>query len=177
MKCSSCKFYVLNSSKSSNYLGCHPGSLQPDLHSKLTTSSHGLNLSYSGVLEWLETYIDKVDYGDNTCKPTKKRHTKEKTLVKLLQIWKAISVRYSITYFLTYGSLLGAVRNSDFLPWDRDIDVMVDITYYDVLSSIDNRRNFDPHHDAHFHVIMQNDLKMYRSSKTRRRQNCIGKVK
>ena len=160
-----------------NCSSSHLGSLQPHLHSKLTTSSHGSNLSDSGVLEWIETYIDKVDYGDNTCKRTKKRITKEKTLVTLLQIWKAITVRYNITYFLTYGSLLGAVRNSDFLPWDGDIDVMVDITDYDVLSNIDNRRNFDPRHDASFHVIMQNDLKMYRSSRKRRRQNCMGKVK
>ena len=163
MKCSSCKVDVLNSVL--------------DLNSKLDKSSHDSNLSDSGVLEWVETYINKVDYGDNTCKTTKKRMTKEKTLIQILRIWKAITVRFNITYFLTYGSLLGAVRNSDFLPWDGDIDVMVDITYYDVLSSIGNRRNFDPRHDAHFHVIMQNDLKMYRSSKTRRRQNCIGKVK
>ena len=163
MKCSSCKVDVLNSVL--------------DLNSKLDKSSHDSNLSDSGVLEWVETYINKVDYGDNTCKTTKKRMTKEKTLIQILRIWKAITVRFNITYFLTYGSLLGAVRNSDFLPWDGDIDVMVDITYYDALSSIDNRRNFDPHHDAGFHVILQNDMKMYSSSRKRRRQNCMEKVK
>ena len=102
---------------------------------------------------------------------------KEKTLVKILRIWKAITVSYKITYFLTYGSLLRAVRNSDFIPWDGDIDVMVDMTYYDVLLSIDNTRSFDPHRDAGFHVILQNDLKKYRSSTKRRRQSCMGKVK
>ena len=162
MKCSSCKVHVSNP--------------VIDLYSKLDTSSHDSNLSDSDVLEWVETYINKVDYGDNTCQTTKKRITKEKNFVNILRIWKTIAVRYNITYFLTYGSLLGAVRNSNFLPLDRDIDVMVDITYYDVLSSIDNRRNFDPRHVAGFHVILQNDLKMYSSSRKRRRQNCMGKV-
>ena len=139
MKFSSRKIHVLGSSKSSNYLGRHHGSLQPDLYSKLNNSSHGTHISESGVFQWVETYTIKVDYGDSTCKTTKKRINKEKTLVKILRIWKAITVRYNITYFLTYGSLLGAVRNSDFIPWDGDIDVMVDMTYYDVLLSIDNR--------------------------------------
>ena len=45
---------------------------------------------------------------------------------RLLYMAKAIKhvlENNNIPYFITYGTLLGAVRHRGFIPWDDDIDV------------------------------------------------------
>src|SRR5699024_1068760 len=37
-----------------------------------------------------------------------------------------ISKRHKIKYYLAYGTALGAVRNNGFIPWDTDVDVIVE---------------------------------------------------
>lgn len=44
-------------------------------------------------------------------------------MIKLLRVFDAICREYHLTYWLSCGTLLGAIRHDGFIPWDDDIDV------------------------------------------------------
>lgn len=56
----------------------------------------------------------------------------------LKQLDKVCGV-YDVTYYLGYGSLLGAVRHKGIIPWDDDIDVYMDRKDYEKLIEIIKR--------------------------------------
>ena len=43
--------------------------------------------------------------------------------IKFLDQFDAFCNSQSLTYWLDFGTLLGAIRNSKFIPWDDDVDV------------------------------------------------------
>ena len=43
--------------------------------------------------------------------------------LKLLEYFDHVCRENNLTYFLVFGTLLGAVRHKGFIPWDADIDV------------------------------------------------------
>ena len=50
---------------------------------------------------------------------------KEKNWIHALIIVTNILKEYNVSYFLDMGTLLGAVRDKSFIPWDNDIDIGV----------------------------------------------------
>lgn len=49
----------------------------------------------------------------------------QKIELGILKYLNDICLKNDITYFLAYGSLIGAIRHGGFIPWDDDIDVMM----------------------------------------------------
>jgi len=56
--------------------------------------------------------------------------------ILLLKTITSILDKYSINYCIISGTLLGYVRHNDFIPWDDDIDIIVDSSILDKIYNI-----------------------------------------
>lgn len=56
----------------------------------------------------------------------------------ILKFFDAFCKENNITYYLSHGTLLGAVRYKKFIPWDDDIDVLIPREDYNRLISLFN---------------------------------------
>lgn len=55
---------------------------------------------------------------------------------KILQSVNDLCSKYGNEYYLLYGTLLGAVRHSKFIPWDYDIDIAMERTQFNRFKSV-----------------------------------------
>ena len=55
----------------------------------------------------------------------------QKVLVEMLDVVVDICKRHNLEYFISGGTLLGAVRHSGFIPWDDDIDIVMPRDHYE----------------------------------------------
>jgi len=65
----------------------------------------------------------------------------KQTAIDLLQITINILNEFEIPYCLISGTLLGYVRHNDFIPWDDDIDLLVDSSIINKYENIIKKYN------------------------------------
>lgn len=65
----------------------------------------------------------------------------QKQLLGLLKAFHSFCVDKDIKYSLDWGTLLGAVRHKGFIPWDDDLDIMMDRANYNKLKECINRND------------------------------------
>jgi lipopolysaccharide cholinephosphotransferase len=76
--------------------------------------------------------------------------------LKMLFHFDSICKENNLSYTLTYGTLLGAVRHKGFIPWDDDIDVAMTRKNYDKLCKI--YKNINTNLDYSMLVADKNEL-------------------
>lgn len=56
--------------------------------------------------------------------------------LEILDVIHQVCMAHNLRYSLAYGTLLGAVRHGDFIPWDDDIDIIMPREDYEKLLSL-----------------------------------------
>jgi lipopolysaccharide cholinephosphotransferase len=84
-------------------------------------------------------------------------------MLRILIEFDRICVKYGLTYWLDFGTLLGAVRHRGFIPWDDDLDVSMpygDYRHFLKIAAKELKEDFflqtkqsDPHYINYFAKI------------------------
>lgn len=68
-------------------------------------------------IDWDKLFPDNREQGETTLRQC------QLVMIRMLKILDYLCSKHQIEYFLTGGTLLGAIRHKGFIPWDDDVDV------------------------------------------------------
>lgn len=122
----------------------------------------GVNRNTLQLAELKEKY--KADLSDDRIilEPYFEQQMKRRKMVKGLQkdvletllLSKDFLEKNGLRYYLSEGTLLGAVRHKGFIPWDDDVDIMMPREDYNRLVELDREGKIPP--ELHFDALENN---------------------
>lgn len=65
----------------------------------------------------------------------------KKLQIQILKNVSGFCDKYNIRYFLSYGTLIGAIRHNGYIPWDDDIDICMPRPDYERFLSLYNKES------------------------------------
>lgn len=110
-------------------------------------------------------------YGGPGCPDNPRRED----LCALFRAWTSACKEHDINYTLAFGSLLGAMRNKDIIPWDHDIDINIHVKYFPILKRWSEEKKFTKA-DETIRLAIQPGPVLNIPEEKRTRHNCQGKV-
>lgn len=90
-----------------------------------------------------DTFIDDTLYSDRLDREAFVKGLQKYTLETLI-LTKKFFDEYGLRFYLTEGTLLGAVRHNGFIPWDDDVDIAMPREDYDRLVELANQGKVPP---------------------------------
>lgn len=110
---------------------------------KLKKHTKNLEQKYNEKIKNLEFEISQLKYllyhttDITNMKPAQDRLRQyQRVLIQMMKIFDYICRKHNISYWLDFGTLLGAIRHNGFIPWDDDLDVGVLRDDYEKLPDI-----------------------------------------